>query len=116
MATIKTGPSLLILMGSMDWLTTIIGIVYFGAAETNPFLAGLASRNLPAFTAIKLGTAVFVGFLFYQADKMLNRAENRNSKGFVLTRFLLKGAYLASAIFLAFAVLNNVLTAASTVR
>ena len=103
-------------MGSMDWLTTIIGIIYFGAVETNPFLAGLASRNLLVFTAIKLGTAVFAGFLFYLADKMLNRAENKHSKGFVLTSFLLKGAYLASVAFLTFAVLNNVLTAATTVR
>ena len=113
---IKTAPSLLVLMGSLDWLTTIVGIVWFGAVEGNPFLAGLASSNLPAFTAIKLGTAVFVGFLFYQADKTLNRAENKSSKGFVRTRFLLKGAYLASAIFLLFAVLNNVLTVANTVR
>jgi hypothetical protein len=103
-------------MGSMDWLTTIIGIVFFGAAETNPFLAGLASGNLPTFTAIKLGTAFFVGFLFYQADKMFNRAENKSSKSFVLTRFLLKSAYLASTIFLTFAVLNNILTVASIVR
>ena len=103
-------------MGSLDWVTTMIGILYFGAVEGNPFLAGLASTNLPAFTAIKLGTAVFVGFLFYQADKTLNRTENKSSKNFMLTRYLLKGAYLASAIFLLFAVLNNVLTVANTVR
>jgi hypothetical protein len=113
---VKTGPSLLVLMGSLDWLTTIVGIVFFGAVEGNPFLAGLAGTNLPAFTAIKLGTAVFVGFLFYQADKTLNRAENKSSKGVARTRFVLKGAYLASAIFLAFAVLNNVLTVANTAK
>ena len=113
---IKTAPSLLVLMGSLDWLTTIIGIVCFGAVEGNPFLAGLPRTNLPAFTAIKLGTAVFVGFLFYQADKTLNRAENKSSKGFMRTNYLLRGAYLASVIFLTFAVLNNVLTVANTVR
>jgi hypothetical protein len=110
---IKTAPSLLVLMGSLDWLTTIVGIVCFGAVEGNPFLAGLASTNLPVFTAIKLGMAFFVGFLFYQADKTLNRVENKSSKGFVRTRYLLKGAYLASAVFLLFAVLNNVLMVAS---
>ena len=103
-------------MGSLDWVTTMIGILYFGAVEGNPFLAGLASTNLPAFTAIKLGTAVFVGFLFYQADKTLNRTENKSSKNFMLTRYLLKGAYLASAVFLLFAVLNNILTVANVAR
>jgi 4-hydroxybenzoate polyprenyltransferase len=116
MIGIKTAPSLLILMGSLDWLTTIVGIVCFGAVEGNPFLAGLASTNLPVFTAIKLGTAVFVGFLFYRADKTLNQAENKSSKGFKRTRLLLKVAFLASAVFLLFAVLNNVLTVASSAR
>jgi len=99
-------------MGSMDWLTTIIGIVYFGAVEGNPFLAGLAQTNLPVFTAIKLGTAFFVGFLFYQAEKTLNRTEDKKSKGFARMHYLLIAAYLASLIFLLVAVVNNVLTVA----
>ena len=112
----KTASSLLVLIGSLDWLTTIIGIMYFGAVEGNPFLAGLANTNLPAFTAIKLSTAFFVGLLFYQADKTLNQTENKSSKGFVLTRYVLKGAYLASVIFLLFAVLNNVLSVANAAK
>jgi hypothetical protein len=112
----KTASSLLVLMGSLDWLTTIVGIICFGAVEGNPFLAGLANTNLPAFTAIKLGTAFFVGFLFYQADKTLNQTENKSSKGFVLTRHVLKGAYLASVIFLLFAVLNNVLSVVNAAK
>jgi len=102
-------------MGSMDWLTTIVGIVYFGAVEGNPFLAGLAQTNLPVFTAIKLGTAFFVGFLFYQAEKTLNRTEDKKSKGFARMRYLLIAAYLASLIFLLVAVVNNVLAVASGV-
>jgi hypothetical protein len=112
----KTASSLLVLMGSLDWLTTIVGIVYFGAVEGNPFMAGLANTNLPAFTAIKLGTAFFVGFLFYLADKTLNQTENKSGKGFVLTRHVLKGAYLASVIFLLFAVMNNVLSVANAAK
>jgi len=109
----KIASSLLVLMGSLDWLTTIVGIIYFEAVEGNPFLAGLASTNLPVFTAIKLGTAFFVGFLFYQADKTLKQMENKSSKGFVLTRYVLKGAYLASLIILFFAIINNVLSVAN---
>ena len=109
----KTAPSLLVLMGSMDWLTTVVGIVYFGAVEGNPFLSGLAQTNLPAFTAIKLGTAFFVGILFYQAQKTLNRTVDKKSKSFVGMRYLLIGAYLASLIFLLVAVVNNILTVAA---
>jgi hypothetical protein len=104
----KTAPTLLTLMGSLDWLTTVIGIVCFGAVEGNPFLAGLAVTNLPVFTVIKLGTAVSVGFLFYQGEKTVHRATNQDSKGFKRVHFLLKGAYAASLAFLVFAVLNNV--------
>ena len=113
MAAIKTGPSLLIIMGSMDWLTTIIGIVYFGAVEGNPFLSEIARTNLPVYTAIKLSTAVFVGFLFYQAEKTLSRAQDK-SKGFAWTRQLIKGAYVGSAVFLLIAVLNNIVNVALT--
>ena len=101
------------MMGSLDWLTTIVGILYFGAVEGNPFLASLAQTNLPVFTAIKLGTAFFVGFLFYQAEKTLNRTEDKKSKGFARMRYLLIAAYLASLIFLLVAVVNNVLTVAA---
>jgi len=99
-------------MGSMDWLTTIVGIVYFGAVEGNPFVANLAQTNLPAFSAVKLGTAFFIGFLFYQAEKTLNRQMDTKSKNFTKTRFLLGIAYLASVSFLIFAVVNNILVVA----
>jgi hypothetical protein len=112
----RTASSFLILMGSLDWLTTIVGITFFGAVEGNPFLAGLASTNMPAFTAIKLGTAFFVGFLFYQANKTLNYMENKSSRGFVLTQYVLRGAYLASVTFLLFAVFNNVLLVANAAK
>ena len=101
------------MMGSMDWLTTIVGIVYFGAVEGNPFVANLAQTNLPAFSAIKLGTAFFIGFLFYQAEKTLNSHADAKSKGVTKTRFLLRSAYLASVAFLTFAVVNNVLVVTS---
>ena len=98
------------LIGSIDWLTTVVGIVYFGAVEANPFLADLASSNLAVFSVIKLGTAIFVGFLFYHAEKTLSRMDNKESKGFIRTQYLLRGAYLTSLIFLVIVVVNNVLT------
>lgn len=111
---IKTAPSLLILMASMDWLTTVIGIVYFGAVESNPFLSQIAHTNLPVFTAVKLGTAFFVAFLFNLAEKTLNQAPNKRSKSFVSARYFLKAAYVASVGALIFAVVNNAIIVMST--
>ena len=104
---------MLVLLGSLDWLTTIVGIVYFGAVEANPFLAELARSNLPVLTIVKLGTAAFVGFLFYQAERTLSRASNQNGKSFGVVRFIHRAAYFSSIAFLLFAVLNNIWTVAS---
>ncbi len=110
---IKSVPSLLVLMGSLDWLTTIVGILYFGAVEGNPFLSALTETNLLAFTAVKLGTVFFVGFLFYQAEN-LTRTENQNTPAAKCTRLILRSAYVASLAFLVFAVVNNIWTVMAT--
>lgn len=105
---IRAVPSLaLVLIGSMDWLTTIIGILYFGAIEGNPFIADIARTSLPAFTAIKLSTTMLVGILFYKAERILLRTQDKNSRSFQCTRIILRGAYVAATVFLLIAVLNN---------
>ena len=104
-----------ILMGSMDWLTTIIGIVYFGAVEGNPFLAEIARTSLPAFTAIKLSTTIVVGLLFYKAEKILLRTQDKNSLSFRCTRIILRGAYFSATVFLLIAVLNNLIVVARAI-
>lgn len=103
----------LMLMGSMDWLTTFIGIAYFGAVESNPFLAAIIAKSLPAFTAIKLSTTLMVGLLFYNAEKMLLKVQDKSSRAFQVTRIMLRGAYIAATLLLLIAVLNNLLVVAS---
>ena len=113
---IRTVPCLsFVLMGSMDWLTTIIGIVYFGAVEGNPFLAEITRTSLPAFTAIKLSTTVIVGLLFYKAEKTLLRTQDKNSCSFRYTRIILRGTYIAATVFLLIAVLNNLIVVAQAI-
>jgi hypothetical protein len=104
-----------ILMGSMDWLTTIIGIAYFGAVEGNPFLAEIARTSLPAFTAIKLSTTISVGLLFYKAEKTLQRTPDKNRLSFRCTRIILRSAYIAATVFLLIAVLNNLIVVARAI-
>ncbi|MGB9914804.1 MAG: DUF5658 family protein [Candidatus Bathyarchaeales archaeon] len=103
----------LILMGSMDWLTTIVGITYFGAVESNPFLAEITRTSLPAFTAIKLSTTVIVGLLFHNAEKMLLKAQDKSSRKFQFTRLTLRSAYLIATLLLLTAVVNNLIVVAS---
>jgi len=113
---IRTVPCLsFILMGSMDWLTTIIGIFYFGAVEGNPFLAEITRTSLPAFTAIKLSTTIIVGLLFYRAEKILLRTQNKNSRSFRCTHIILRSAYIAATVLLLIAVLNNLIVVARAI-
>ena len=107
---IRAVPSLsLILMGSMDWLTTIIGIVYFGAVEGNPFLSDITGTSLLAFTAIKLSTTIVVGLLFYKAEKTLLRTQDKGTRSFRYARIVLRGAYIIATTLLLAAVVNNLL-------
>jgi hypothetical protein len=99
----------LVLMGSLDWLTTVIGIVYFGAVEGNPFLADIARTSLPAFTAIKLSTTIIIGLLFYNAEKMLPRSPDKSAWSYRCARVVLRIGYVVAMALLLAAVVNNLL-------
>jgi hypothetical protein len=102
-------------MGLMDWLTTTIGIFYFGAVESNPFIAGVAGTSLPAFTVIKLSATLFAGLLFYQGERLLLRTQDKTSRSFQCTRITLRGACIAATVFLLIAVVNNLIVVASAI-
>ena len=110
MFQVRAFPSLaLVLAGSMDWLTTVIGLTYFGAIEANPFIAGVASQSLPLFTAIKLCTTFVVGLIFYQANRSLQQTQDKTSKSFKWTKIVLRTAYIGATAMLLFAVVNNLI-------
>ena len=116
MLEVRPYPSLaLFFMGYVDWLTTIIGIAYFGAVEGNPLLAELTRTNLVAFTALKLTVAMFVGLLSYQGERMLQRLRDKNSKSFLRARFALRAGYIIVSTVLLFTILNNLIVVAKTV-
>lgn len=102
-------------MGSMDWLTTIIGIAYFGAVEGNPFLADITRTSLPAFTIIKLSTTIMVGLLFYKAEKTLLQTPDKSTRSFKCARIILRVAYVAATVLLLFAVLNNLVVVVNAI-
>jgi hypothetical protein len=108
MMKIKTYPTLMLaLMGSMDCITTVIGILYFGAVELNPLIANVVSTNLPAFVALKLTTTIFVCLIFVQAEKILMKTQDKTSKAFVWAHRTLKLAYAGVIVFLVVVVVNN---------
>jgi hypothetical protein len=102
-------------MGSIDWLTTIIGIVYFGAVEGNPFLVDITRISLLAFTAIKLSTTIIIGLLFYNAEKMLPRFLYKSARSYRCARIMLRVGYVVAMALLLAAVLNNLLVVAKAI-
>ncbi len=98
-------------MGSLDWLTTTIGILYFGAVESNPMMAAIANTNIPVFTVVKLSATMAAGLMFYQAEKIWGKTQD-DSKSNRFVGYLLRGAYVASTVFLLMVVLNNVIAVA----
>ena len=114
MLTMRAVPSLaVVLVGSMDWLTSIVGITCFGAVESNPFIAGIAGASLAVFTVIKLIATVLIGLMFYQGERMLLGTQDKSSRNYQYTRFLLRGGCLAATGFLLFAVINNLVVFAA---
>ena len=99
---------ILILMGSIDCLTTVIGVLYFGAAELNPLMTGIVSTNIVAFLALKISATFLIGFTYILAKRTLNRTPNKESKSFKYSNNLLKVAYAGLMVFLFFVIVNNV--------
>ena len=107
---VRAYPTLLLAsVGLMDCVTTVIGILYFGAVEYNPLLSGIVRTNIGAFIVLKLVTTGFVCLVFALAEGLLLKTPNKANKTFSRTYTLLKFAYAGTIIFLVITVLNNFL-------
>jgi hypothetical protein len=90
-------------MGVLDWLTTLAGIVFFRATETNFLLVGLTRSNLLLFSAVKLTAITLTGLLFYKAEtnaKLISQISPLTKK------FLISG-YSICLLTLSLVVVNN---------
>ncbi len=96
-----------VLLGTLDWATTVTGIVFRGAVETNPLLA-IATSSLPVFSAIKLAAVSLAGLAFYKAASMCGCGGG----GKFAARFLAGGSCL-TVLFLTAVVANNVIAIVS---
>jgi hypothetical protein len=100
---------LLIFMGSIDCLTTVIGVLYFGAVELNPFMAGIVSTNIGAFLVVKLAATILIAFTYILANKTLMKTQNKSTKSFKYSCKFLKVAYAGILAFLVIVVANNLI-------
>jgi hypothetical protein len=97
---------LLVLMGSIDCVTTVIGTMYYGASEMNPVLAGVVS-NIPLFMALKLSATFCIAGTYVLSTKVLNSAQDKTTKGFRVGSAAIRVIYLGLVAFLALVVVNN---------
>jgi hypothetical protein len=91
----------LILVGVSDWLTTVVGVGFFGASEANPLMAGLMGSNMVVFSLVKLFAVVTAGFAFYKA---VGLSINLN---WTAAKRCLDVSYLVTVLFLTAVVVNN---------
>ena len=103
--------SVLILMGSIDWLTSIVGIMCFGAVEVNPVFAAFTQMNILAFSVVKLLTVVLIGVLFYKAGLFKEASSGCSS----FSGRVLDSGYFASLALLSFVVTNNAIAIARVI-
>ena len=96
-------------MGVLDWLTTVLGVLYFGAMELNPLFAGIINSNILVYSGIKLATAILIGFLFYKGYA-IEKASGNNSH---LGKLCLGSGYFASLAVLTVVVANNIIAVVS---
>jgi hypothetical protein len=93
----------IILIGTLDWLTTLVGVVFFGATETNFLLAGLTQSNLLLFSAVKLCSITLTGLIFYKAE---TKAKLTSQISPLAKKFLTSG-YAICLLILSLVVANN---------
>ena len=98
---------LIVLMGSIDAITTVIGVLYFGAAELNPFMTGIVDTSIIAFLALKIAATFLIGFTYIVAKRTLNKTLNKESRAFRYSNRLMKVAYAGLMVFLIIVVINN---------
>lgn len=103
--------STLIFIGLLDWLTTILAIVFFGATETNPLLVGMTQTNLILFSFTKISAVTLTGIVFYKALTTAKLAQQITP----FTKKFLKSGYTIALVALAILVSNNLIVMAQSV-
>jgi membrane protein DedA with SNARE-associated domain len=100
---------LIIIMGVIDCVTTVIGVLYSGDRELNPIMAGILSTNIGFFMFIKLAATMFAAASYILARRILMRMPDKTGKSFTYSFHIFQVAYAALIAFLFIVIANNVL-------
>jgi len=98
---------LLVIMGTIDCVTTVIGVMFSGASEVNPVMAGVVSTNIDAFMVIKITATALIAFIYLYANKLLMKSSDKATKSFKISRNMLNISYIGIIGFLFAVVTNN---------
>ena len=93
-------------MGSIDCVTTVIGILYYGATELNPVMAGVVN-NIPLFMVLKLTATICVGGTYLLGHRILHTTEDKTTRSFKIGNASMKLVYMSLIAFLTIVVINN---------
>ena len=96
-------------MGIIDSVTTVIGVLFSGDKELNPFMAGVVSTNIGAFLIIKVVATLFIASTYISANRTLIKTKNKNTRSFRYSSKIIKVAYVGIMIFMIIVVANNLL-------
>lgn len=89
----------IVLIGFLDWLTTLVGVAFFGASETNPLLVGLVNSNMILFSVVKLFAVVAGGLAFYKAVGLTTDFNRGLTKKFLNVSYSLTFLVLSAVVF-----------------
>ncbi len=95
---------LIVLMGALDWLTTMASVLGFNAKEINPFLSAVTGPSLVLFSFVKLRAILVAGIAFHKASSMRFGAGSYSN---FASKFLDSG-FSISLVALTIVVVNNV--------
>jgi hypothetical protein len=92
-------------VGFIDWLTTVSGVLFFGATEVNPLLFGLTRSSMILFSLVKLSAVALIGFAFYKAATI-----SKTTNSWHFTKKFLYTGYSLTLLALTAVVTSNITT------
>ena len=93
------------LLGYLDWLTTVVGLLFCGGTELNPVLSGLTKSSMLIFSATKLTAVALAGFAAYKAVDITAHSKNK----FRLSSKFVNGGVSLTVLALTIVVINNMM-------
>ena len=100
---------LLIIMGLIDCITTVIGILYSGASELNPLMATIVNSNMGGFLVVKVASTMLIALTYLFARRMIMQTKDKTSRTFKYSYNGIRIAYVGMLAFLVIVVANNLL-------